>query len=96
MCLFVCCRLPDLWCTSDGPLSLVGPCALLWGMSASDIKARVANVLVQTIALIGGVLFVGVRFSFVHAAAGSVGRCTSGDGEEVTGSGSEKKEAVEV
>lgn len=35
--LFVFCRLPDLWSPSDEPLSLVGSCALLWGMSVSNV-----------------------------------------------------------
>lgn len=35
--VFVCRRLPDMWRPPDGPLPLVGPCALLWGMSVSDV-----------------------------------------------------------
>ena len=49
---------------------------------------------VQAIAFVGAVLFVGVRFLFLRAGSGVVGRCTGGEGEIETGSRSEKREVT--
>lgn len=42
--------------------------------TASAVKGKIADILVQVIALTGCVLFVGVRISFIRAGTGLAGK----------------------